>query len=112
VSNRLREKALLLLKEAQKDSDIACYNKAVSAAYFAARMATESFLAERVRHLPRRDDKLANVLRNLGFESLGATLMELYQLRKRADYGEKSMNEEDSRRAIRYAKTLIEKLPK
>lgn len=110
MSNKLRERALLLLKEAQKDSDIQCYNKAVSAAYFAARMATESFLAEKVQHLPRRDDKLANVLRNVGLESLASILMELYQLRKNADYGERVMSIEDSGRAVTKAKTLIEKL--
>ncbi|MBS7251427.1 MAG: HEPN domain-containing protein [Candidatus Freyarchaeota archaeon] len=108
--NKLREKVLLLLEEAQRDDHVKCYNKAVSAAYFAARMAAESFIAGRMEHLPRRDDKLANVLRNIGFESLASTLMELYKLRKKADYGEGVMSEGDSRKAILYAKTVIEAL--
>ena len=104
--NKLREKILLLLEEAQKDTNMKYYNKAVSAAYFAARMAAESFIAERMKHLPKRDDKLANILRNLGFESLSSILMELYNLRKKADYGERFMSEKDSEKAILYAKTL------
>nr|MDO8081766.1 HEPN domain-containing protein [Candidatus Freyarchaeota archaeon] len=110
MSNKLREKALLILKEAQKDSEIKCYNKAVSAAYFATRMATESFLANRIQNLPRRDDKLANVLRNLGFAPLADKLLLLYEQRKKADYGERIMNKKDSEDAILYAETLLTKL--
>ena len=43
--------------------------------------------------VPRRDDKLANVLRHLGFEAEADLFMELYDLRKKADYSNESIEE-------------------
>lgn len=110
MSAKLRDKALLLLREAEKDLDIGCYNKAVSAAYFSARMATEIFLKSKVKHLPRRDDKLANTLKSIGFTQLAEKLLILYEQRKKADYGEEAMSKSESVNALLHAKVILEGL--
>jgi uncharacterized protein (UPF0332 family) len=81
------EKAKYLLLQAKRDLEIGCFDKAVSAAYMAARMGAEVLLRTLgQRDVPRRDDKLANSISNLGMGKEGALLMELYEARKRADY--------------------------
>jgi hypothetical protein len=45
--------------------------------------------------LPRRDDKLANILRHTGYLEASIHFMELYELRKKADYGDEYITEDD-----------------
>ncbi|MEM4969681.1 MAG: HEPN domain-containing protein [Sulfolobales archaeon] len=76
-----------LLEQAIKDLEIGCYDKAVSAAYFAVRKAAEELLRSLGEHIPRRDDKLANAVENKGLAEIADTLRMLYSYRKDADYG-------------------------
>lgn len=110
MSTKLKEKALLLFQEAEKDLEMRCYNKAVAAAYFSARMAVEAFLKSKVKHLPRRDDKLANTLKSLGYAQLAEKLLLLYEQRKKADYGDKAMSKTESVSALSHAKEILETL--
>ncbi|MBB5254137.1 hypothetical protein [Sulfurisphaera ohwakuensis] len=58
----------VLYKEALKDIEVGNYNKAASAIYFSIRKAVEEVLIKMKLNIPRRDDKLANVLKHLGFD--------------------------------------------
>jgi uncharacterized protein (UPF0332 family) len=77
-----------LLRQAIKDLEVGCYDKAVSAAYFAVRRAAEDLLMRLGEHIPRRDDKLANAIENKGLVEVANILRMLYSYRKDADYGE------------------------
>ena len=60
--------------------------------------------------IPRRDDKLANVLKHLGYPDEAAEVLELYELRKRADYSEDSITREEASVAVEKADRMLEKL--
>jgi len=84
------EKARILLSEAREDLRHGSYNKAVSASYFAVRLATEHFITIRTS----KDDKIANALYRKLKEVLGEEkaeqirldFLELFNLRKYADH--------------------------
>ena len=96
TSSRSSNKWEELLREAVKDLEVGCYNKAASASYFTVRMRLEVLLRKRSVTIPRRDDKLANVLKHLGYPEEAAEMLELYELRKRADYSEDSITREEA----------------
>ncbi len=104
------EKARSLLREAELDLKARCYNKAASAAYFAARMAADCLLEARRLHVPRRDDKLANLIEHLGLREAASLLRELYNTRKRADYSSLKVAGEEAAEAVEKAKRAIELL--
>jgi uncharacterized protein (UPF0332 family) len=102
------DKVRSLLNQAEEDLKIACYDKCISSSYFSCRMMVEIFLRSRkVEHLPRRDDKLANLLRNQGLKEEADTLLFLYDMRKKADYGWSIAGRKDAERSLREAKSLI-----
>jgi hypothetical protein len=72
-----------LLSEAENDLAIRNYNKAVSAIYFALRKEVEEIIQKLGFQLPRRDDKLANIIKHLGFDEEALIFMKLYELRRR-----------------------------
>ena len=73
-------------------------------------MRLEVLLRKRGVIIPRRDDKLANVLKHLGYPDGAAEVLELYELRKMADYFEDSITREEASVAVEKAKRLLEKL--
>jgi len=85
------DKAEILLREAKEDLKHECYNKAVSASYFAVRLFVESFLPGL---MTRRDDKVANALfreieRRTGrekAEEIKSNYLFLFDQRKKADH--------------------------
>jgi uncharacterized protein (UPF0332 family) len=99
-----------LINEAEVDLKERCFNKAVSASYFAVRMEIE-VLANKLRlTVPRRDDKLINILKYLGMDELAEEAFYLYQRRKDADYGEIEIDEATATYCLNIAKKIIEKL--
>jgi hypothetical protein len=42
--------------------------------------------------IPRRDDKLANLIENIGLREMAEKLRYLYDLRKKADYSSQEVN--------------------
>ena len=101
----------LLLAEAKKDLEAKCYNKAMSSAYFALRKCAERFLLSHgFRRVPRRDDKLANAIDNLGLVEVAKALRSLYALRVIADYGEQSISKEEAVNAVKIVENFIGKL--
>ncbi len=97
------EEANDLIRQTSKDLEISCFDKAVSAAYFSARMAVEVFLAERRLRLPRRDDKLANLLKRQGFSdacSTGREATPTIHVEEGGHYGPNSTDEERAREAL------------
>ncbi len=95
-----------LLRQAIKDLEVGCYDKAVSAAYFAVRKAAEDLLKKLNEHIPRRDDKLANAIENKGLAEIADILRILYSYRKDADYGE-GVTEEIAMRCVKYAEKAL-----
>jgi len=104
------EKARSLLKEAELDLKAKCYNKAASAAYFAARMTADCLLEARGLQVPRRDDKLANLVEHLGLREAASLLRDLYNTRKRADYSSLEVAGEEAAEALEKAKRAMELL--
>lgn len=95
----MSQKSKKLLEEAIKDLDIMCYNKAVSASYFAIRMIAEEILRALGEKIPKRDDKLANAIKNKGLIREAITMASLYALRKKADY-EAGISKEEAELAV------------
>lgn len=83
------------------------FDKAVSALYFAVRKRLERILNDLRHETPRRDDKLANVLRHLGYREEAEGLMRLYELRKKADYGEEKVTKEEAEFAMNVALSVL-----
>jgi len=64
------EKVDVLLEEAKNNIEAGCYDKDISACYFAVRMEVEK-LTDRLRTMiPRRDDKLINILKYMDMDEL------------------------------------------
>jgi len=95
----LSQKSKKLLEEAIKDLDIMCYNKAASASYFAIRMIAEEILRALGEKIPKRDDKLANPIKNKGLIREAIAMASLYALRKKADY-EAGISKEEAELAV------------
>jgi hypothetical protein len=76
-----------------------CYNKAASASYFVVRMLAEEILRTLGEQIPRRDDKLANAIRNKGLVREAVAMATLYALRKKADY-EAGITKEEAKLAV------------
>ncbi len=107
----LRSKSDELLREAIKDLEVGCYNKAASAAYFSVRLAAESVL----RGLKtKRDDKIANALERVLSRKLGRkkardirnAYMTLFEARKLADHRPISLSKEEAETYVRMAERL------
>jgi hypothetical protein len=100
------DKVRSLLNQAE-DIKVACYDKCISSSYFSCRMMVEIFLRSMgIEQLPRRDDKLANLLRNQGLREEADTLLFLYDMRKKADYGW-SIAGKEAEESLKAAKSLI-----
>jgi uncharacterized protein (UPF0332 family) len=94
------KKSEVLFNEAIKDIRDHNYNKAVSAIYFSIRKELENILIIMGLSIPRRDDKLANVLKHLGFKDEAVYFLKLYEYRKKADYSDENLNKEDVEHAL------------
>ena len=92
-----------LIKEAQLDLEVGNFNKCVSASYFSARRAVEKLLERMHMNIPRRDDKLANVLKRLGYVEEAVLMLYLYEMRKKADYTDYEATIEEARKALEIA---------
>ena len=108
----LWEKSKLLMEEARRDLDAGCPNKAVSASYFAVRMAAESLL----RGLrTKKDDKVANALARLLEPVLGEerarnvrnSFLRLFSLRKAADHTPRVFSAEEAREVVEEAERIL-----
>jgi len=73
-------------------------------------MAVEEYASMLRVHVPRRDDKLANVLRNSGFPDLAVKMLRLYELRKKADYSSHSVSLDEASESLETAKHIVEVL--
>lgn len=94
------KKSEILYKEALKDIEIRNYNKAASAIHFSIRRELEDAVLQIQNYIPRRDDKLANVLKHLGFEEESELFMDLYELRKKADYLNENVSKDEVLSAV------------
>lgn len=94
-------KADELYREAVEDIKHGCYNKAASALYFSLRYLAEGFLLKARAPVPKRDDKLANTLDNIGLGEVALALRELYVFRIKADYREENVTKEEAEEALR-----------
>ncbi len=108
----LERKSRRLEEEALEDLRVGCFNKAVSAAYFAVRLAAES----RLRGLrTRRDDKIANALARLlvrtlgeeGAERVRKEYLALFEARKLADHRPYQFSREEAELLISKARELL-----
>ncbi|MEM1658296.1 MAG: HEPN domain-containing protein [Candidatus Jordarchaeales archaeon] len=109
-------KSKVLLDEAKRDIEVGCYNKAVSAAYFALRMVVERYLDSLGAQYSKKDDKLANTIQSLGMKDVAYAMRVLFQARKRADHGDKLFTLEEAKDLLSMAesswKTVLEAFKK
>lgn len=101
------KKSEVLYNEALKDIEEGNYNKAASAIYFSIRKELEDLVLRIQHNIPKRDDKLANVLKYLGFEEESELFMELYELRKKADYLDESVSKDEVLDAIKKYERIL-----
>ncbi len=95
------------MKEAEADFKLKNFNKCASACYFSVRKALEDMFIRMGIMIPRRDDKLANILKNIGYEDKAKLFLRLYELRKKADYNEKEITEEEAKESLETAKRIL-----
>jgi len=95
-----------LMREAELDFKIGNLNKCVSASYFTVRKMLEHLAVRMKMMIPRRDDKLANILKHIGYGDEAKLLLRLYELRKKADYDDKEITEEEAEEALKIAENL------
>ncbi|MBS7248330.1 MAG: hypothetical protein QXN15_04440 [Candidatus Jordarchaeales archaeon] len=88
ASSRKAGKGELMLNEAIRDLEAGCFNKATGGFYFAVRWFAERLLFRLGAPVPRRDDKLANAIENVGAIEPAEILRTLYDLRLKADYSD------------------------
>ncbi len=88
ASSKKAGKGELMLSEAIKDLEAGCFNKAAGSFYFAVRWFAERLLFKLGAPIPRRDDKLANAIENIGVIEAAEILRTLYNLRLKADYSD------------------------
>ncbi len=100
-------KSDILLNEAEIDLKLKCFNKSVSASYFAVRKEIEYLARKLGSTIPRRDDKLINILKHLGKDKLAEETLYLYERRKDADYGEAEIDERTAMICLDIAKRVI-----
>jgi uncharacterized protein (UPF0332 family) len=101
------KKSEILLHEAETDFNIKNFNKCASASYFSVRKTLEQLLIQMKILIPKRDDKLANILKHMGYENEAKLLLRLYELRKKADYDDKEISHDEAKEALETAKHLI-----
>jgi len=77
------KKAKVLFREACKDLENGCYNKAVSAAYFSVRLMAEVLLKDLKT---TKDDKIANAVGRILGREIKEEILWLYEERKKADH--------------------------
>jgi len=77
------EKSERLMSEAKLDFELGNFNKCVSASYFTIRKMLEHLVVKMKMPIPRRDDKLANILKHIGYENEAKLMLHLYELRKK-----------------------------
>ncbi len=106
-------KSEVLLKEAWADLEGGCYNKAVSASYFAVRLLVEHYIPINTS----KDDKIANALKRRLERSVGSRAedfrrryLKLFQRRKIADHKPLLFSREEAEGIVREAADLIGEL--
>jgi len=105
-----RVKGDLLFEEALKDLENKCFNKATGGFYFASRWFAEGLLVKLGGPIPRRDDKLANAIEDVGAAASAECLRTLYSLRLKADYSELSVTPEEAKHVKEIAEKALEEL--
>jgi len=111
--NTLPPKVFLLLKQAEYDYKNGYYDKAISAAYFSCRMASEYLLKKLNAPIPRRDDKLANAIGDIiRRKEITNMLKRLYYYRIHADYSEDSSPVEIAQESLNLATYVISSIEK
>lgn len=116
VPSRKAGKGELMLNEAIRDLEAGCFNKAAGGFYFAVRWFAERLLFKLGAPVPRRDDKLANAIENVGAIEPAEVLRTLYDLRLKADYSDLEVTPSDvvrakdlALKAVNELKQLLEK---
>ncbi|MCD6164206.1 MAG: HEPN domain-containing protein [Candidatus Odinarchaeota archaeon] len=99
-----------LFEDAIFDFENKRYNKAVSSFYFAVRWYAELLLKKLRSPIPRRDDKLANAIENLGLIDVARTLRLTYNLRLKADYSDFNITFEEANQVKSIVENAISKL--
>lgn len=103
------EKGLQLYEEARKDLEISCFNKTVSATYFAVEaLANAVFYVKRqkVRGFRGRINLISNILG----KELGEKVEELHRTRNDADHYEVLMARKDAEQALKIADEIINRI--
>jgi len=106
------DKSEILFEEALKDLNSRCYNKAVSCVYFSVRMLVEQVLEKKRLKIPRRDDKLANLVETIGLKDVARAMRFLYTMRKKADYSSRNISEEEAEYVFKLAEMSFKELRK
>ena len=105
------KKALVLLSEGEKDLEIGCYNKAVSAFYFAVEAMANVLFAIKKQKTRGFGGRLS-IIRNIFGKEISTEIKKLHELREKADHREIIFNKRVAQEAADKAKELFEKIRK
>lgn len=103
------KKAKILLEEARKDLINGCYNKAVSASWFAVENLLRALLLRGGKIPPERPNKLISIIHKMLYEKypdkryLIPEISSLYEKRKRADHRDTFFDHSQADRAFSQA---------
>lgn len=106
-------KSSVLLEEAEKDLTSGCYNKTISASWFAVEVFLRGLLLALGMPVPARPNKLISVIHKLIGERLPQylwvcrLLSKLYDRRRRADHREVLFDETVAENTLREAKRVL-----
>ncbi len=109
-------KAKIMLKEAEEDLNIGCYNKAVSASWFAVESLLRAIVLKKRKPMPERPNKLISLIHRLLYtehpdkKHLAHIISSLYEKRKRADHRETLFNRIHAMKSLSQAESIYNEL--
>ena len=106
-------KSTILLNEAKKDLEIGCYNKAISASWFAIEAILRALLLFLRKPMMERPGALIGQIQRIfnhtypDYKFLLPQIHSIYEKRKRADHRETLYGEKDAELVVRAAEEII-----
>ena len=110
------EKSIVLIEEARKDLEIGCYNKAISASWFAIEILLRALLLFLGKPMMERSGALIGQVQRIfshsypDYKSLLPKIHSIYEKRKRADHREIIYGRKEAEEVVKAAKEIIQRI--
>ena len=110
------KKAKILIDEAEKDLSIGCFNKSVSASWFAVEALLRAIVLFKRKPMPERPNKLISQIHRMihtdypHLKYLVPKICSLYEHRKRADHHEITFDSAQAAKIFKRSKRIFQEL--